>query len=588
LICGLKKRENKIQLQANKINGRHSYVIEYYNKARAGTEALKLASSDIKAQVAKGEIIVIGQELRQALENIIDDLENPEWYYDTADAELRQEFIETFCRHTKSPFYGQPFILELWEKAVIEAFYSFKSVATGQRRFKKCILLIARKNGKSTLCAALALTELMVNGGGIDIVCSSNDDAQADIIFQEIDNMRVQFDPRGRRTHKNLKGIFNLRNKSTVKKLSDRTRNKEGRNIDYAYIDEVHEMITNVIAKSIEQSQSTKDEPGLWEITTEGFENDGYLDHELVYARKVLNRKLEDPTLLVWLYTQDSEVEIWQDDNTHYKSNPSLGLVKKPSYLQEQIRKAKQTQADRVFTLAKDFNVKQNNAAAWLMEEDYINTATYDMEDFKGCIAVGGVDLAETTDLACAKVMIIKPGSSTKYVLTKYFIPEAKIEKGEEEDKKNYLQWAREGLIEVTPGNENDFSIITKWFVKLYKTWGIRFFKIGYDNALAKYWVTEMEDIGFDMEKVPQKPDALSEPMKLVEEDLKSKYVNYNNNPIDKWCLGNTAIKINNLGQIMPVKVEDRRTRRIDGAVALIIANAIYIRHRTDYLNLVR
>lgn len=585
---GYEAGKNKVEIQQNRINGRHSYLLEYYNKAKAGFEALKTAPADINGLIERGEIVIIGQELWIELENLIDDLDNPEYYYESDDAELRQEFIETFCRHTKSPFYGKPFILELWEHAVIETFYSFKWAETGQRRFKKCILLIARKNGKSTLCAGLALSELMVNIGGVDIVCSSNDDAQADIIFQEIENMREQFDPKGKRTHKNLKGIFNLKNKSTVKKLSDRTRNKEGRNIDYAYIDEVHEMTTNVIAKSIEQSQSTKDEPGLWEITTEGFVNDGYLDKSLVYARKVLNKQVDDPTLLVWLYTQDSEVEIWQDENTHYKSNPSLGLVKKPRYLREQIRKAQQTQADRVFTLAKDFNIKQNNAAAWLMEEDYINPATYNMEEFRGCVAIGGVDLAETTDLACAKVLITKPGDSTKYVLTKYFIPEAKIEKGEIEDKKNYLQWAREGLIEVSPGNENDFSLITKWFVQLFKTWGIRFFKIGYDNALAKYWVSEMEDIGFDMERVPQKPEAMSEPMKLVEEDLKSKYINYNDNPIDRWCLGNTAIKVNSLGQIMPVKVEDTRTRRIDGAVALIIANAIYIRHRTDYLNLVR
>ena len=149
----------------------------------------------------------------------------------------------------------------------------------------------------------------------------------------------------------------------------------------------------------------------------------------------------------------------------------------------------------------------------------------------------------------------MKPGSNVKYVLTKYFIPEAKIEKGEAEDKKNYLQWAREGLIEVSPGNENDFSLITKWFVKLFKTWGIRFFKIGYDNALAKYWVTEMSDIGFDMEMVKQNYDSMSEPAKLVEEDLKSKYINYNDNPIDRWCFGNTAIKVNNLGQIMLVSV---------------------------------
>jgi phage terminase large subunit-like protein len=222
------------------------------------------------------------------------------------------------------------------------------------------------------------------------------------------------------------------------------------------------------------------------------------------------------------------------------------------------------------------------------MHEDYQNDATYNMEDFKGCVAVAGVDLAETTDLACAKAIIIKPGSGVKYVITKYFIPEAKLLKGEEQDKKDYKQWAKEGLIEVSPGNENDFRLITKWFVNLYKTWGIKFFKIGYDNAMAKYWVTEMEDIGFELDRVPQTPDGMSEPMKLLEDDLKSKLVNYNNNPIDRWCYSNTAIKVNNRGQMMPIKVDDTRTKRIDGTVANIIANAVYLKYRSDYLNLVR
>lgn len=579
---------NRVDLQNNQIKGKHSFLLEYYNKALKGDEAISSAPFDIPGLIVSGDIVILGHELKQQLENLIEDLESDDFYYDTYDAEDRVDFIENFCRHTKSPFYGKPFILELWEKAVIEAFYSFKWADTRQRRFTKCILLIARKNGKSTLCAALALTELMVNEGGVDIVCSSNDDAQADLIFQETENMRVQFDPRGRRTHKNLKGIFNLLNSSTVKKLSDRTKNKEGRNIDFAYIDETHEMQTNVIFKSIEQSTGTKDEPGIWEVTTEGFVVDGFLDKELVYARKVLDREIDDPALLVWIYTQDNENEIWSDPNSHYKSNPSLGPIKKHSYLNRQIKKAQQSNTDRVFTLSKDFNIKQNNAAAWLMEADYTNPETYNMEDFKGCVAIGGVDLAETTDLACAKIMIMRPGDHKKFIIQKYFIPEAKIAKGEKEDKKNYLQWAKEGLIEVSPGNENDFSLITKWFVKLYKTWGIRFYKIGYDNALAKYWVNEMEDIGFDMEKVQQNYDSMSEPAKLVEEDLKSGYVNYNNNEIDRWCYSNAAIKVNNLGQIMLVKVEGQSSNRIDGAVAHVIATAMYIRHRTDYLNLVR
>jgi phage terminase large subunit-like protein len=428
----------------------------------------------------------------------------------------------------------------------------------------------------------------MVGLGGIDIVCSSNDDAQADLIFQEVANMREGLDPKSRRTHKNLRGIFHRRAKSTIKKLSDKTRNKEGRNIDYAYLDEVHEMETNVIGKSIEQSQSTKDEPGLWQITTEGFVNDGYLDKELKYARAVMAGDIEDPTLLVWLYTQDSEVEIWQDERSWAKSNPSLGVIKKRDYIQGQLRKAQHDKTERVFTLAKDFNIKQNNAAAWLSEAEVTNRTKCRVEEFRGAVAIGAADLSETTDLTCAKVLIMRKGDPKKYFLTKYFIPEAKVAAGEIEDKKNYLEWAKEGLVEITPGNENDFSLVTKWFVDLYKTYGIRCFKVGYDNALAKFWVDEMEELGFDMERIRMDKFSLSNPMKLVEADLRSQLLIYNDNPIDRWCLGNTALKVDSLGLIMPVKVNDMKNRRIDGAVTKIIAYAAYMRYRTDYLNLVR
>lgn len=448
--------------------------------------------------------------------------------------------------------------------------------------------MVARKNGKSTMCAGLSLSEFFCGNGGADIICSSNDDSQASIIFNEIANMCEWSPVLKKRSHKNLKGIFNLKTKSTIKKLSDRTRNKEGRNIDFAILDESHEMKDNVIAKSIEQSQSTKDEPIFVNITTEGFVNDAYLDKELKYAREVLNKDREDETLLTWLYTQDSENEIWQDKSTWQKSNPSIGKIKKHKYIRDQIRKAQADKAERVFMLAKDFNIKQNNSEAWLMEAEYVNEATFNIEDFRGCVGLGGVDLSETTDLTCAKALIMKKGCSKKYILTKYFIPESKVKQGSQEDKKNYLEWAKKGLIEITPGNENDYSLITAWFIRLYKQYNIRIIKVGYDNWNAKYWIKEMEEVGFDCEKVRMDMNTLSGPMKLVEADLKSKLINYNNNEIDRWCLGNTAMKIDNLGRIMPVKVNDLKNRRIDGSVTLIIVYAIYMRYRTEFLDMVR
>lgn len=551
-----------------------------------------------KCAIDRGEIIA-GQELTQLLNNLVADLENPDYMYDTSDAHFRIEFIETFCRHTKSPFYGKPFLLELWEKAFIEVFYSFKWSDEGYyryyeeyppkpnlRRFKKAILLIARKNGKSTLCAALCLTELMVGTGGNDIVCSSNDDSQADLIFGEINNMREQFDPKGKRTHKNLKGIYNQKNRSRIFKISDKTRNKEGRNIDGAILDESHEMKTNVIAKSIDQSQSTKDEPWFINITTEGFVNDGYLDQELKYAREVLEGEQEDATLLAWLYTQDSEQEVWQDPKSWQKSNPSLGSIKKVKYIKDQIRKAQKDKAERVFMLSKDFNIKSNNAAAWLLAEEIRNSKdeTFELEEMRGRVAIGGVDLSKSGDLACARALFIKDGK--KYTVSQYFIPQTKLLNLSKEDEDKYKEWVRQGRITISDGNENDFSHVTAWFVKLVKEYGIRFLKIGYDKWSAVYWAKEMEDLGFDTVRVVQDWGPMSEPMRLVEADLRSDLIYYNDDSLDRWCLENTAIAVNSKLEQMPVKIQGKEDKKIDGAVTLIICYRVYLDNRSDFLRL--
>ena len=131
-------------------------------------------------EIQRGEILV-GQELRQMLDRLIDDLTT--YVYDTAEADERIDFMEHCVRLTKSPFYGQPMILMDWQKAFIEALYSFK-MPDGTDRFRRALLLIARKNMKSEMCSGLGLTEMVVGNAGADIVCSSNDDMQANILYE--------------------------------------------------------------------------------------------------------------------------------------------------------------------------------------------------------------------------------------------------------------------------------------------------------------------------------------------------------------------------------------------------------------------
>ena len=545
------------------------------------------------AKIEAGEIIV-GRELWQELNNLKEDFLNDAYIYDTQDALLRMDFMEKCVRLTKSPYYNKPMVLMLWQKAFIEAVYSFKMSDNTLRRFKKVILLIARKNTKSETCSALGLSEFFLGNAGADIVCSSNDDGQASLIYDAIDTMRLLIDPEQLDSKRNQRFILNKVNNSKIFKLSDRTRNKEGRNIDIAFLDESHEMKDNVIAKSVEQSQSLKDEPLFINLTTEGFIVDGYLDEELTKARKIIKGE-EDGIAAIrtlpWFYTQDSEQEVWQNRASWVKSNPTLGIVKKWSYLDEQVDLARNSKADRIFVLCKDFNIKQNSAQSWLNLEDYDYKAVYNLEDFRGAVVLGAVDLSETTDLTSAKVLMMKPEDKTKYIYTMYFIPESKLEDSDDRNAgAKYSEWARAGLLTITEGNDIDLSKVADWFYSLYKDYGIKLWRCGYDQKFAKDFLNRMEYYGWtkendELEIILQNAQTLSNAIKLLESDLTHQLVNYNDNDIDKWCYKNACLQVDKLGQCLIIKNE--RSKRIDGAVCNAILYEMYRRHRTEWQQMI-
>ena len=539
-------------------------------------------------KVMSGEIIA-GMELKDELSKLMSELDSDRYVYDCTDADLRMEFMESVVRLTKSPFYGQPMKLMLWQKAFISAMYGFKMSEDLTDRFRRVLLLIARKNTKSETCSGLALTELITGNDGSDIVCSSNDDNQANILYEAINTMRLMIDPKQKDTWKNQQHIKCTFNGSKVFKLSDRTRNKEGRNIDFAIVDEVHEMKDNVIIKSIEQSQSLKPNPKLILITTEGFVNGGFLDEELVKARKILNG--EDDSIsaeryLPWLYTQDSEQEVWQDPESWVKSNPTLGIVKRWDYLQEQVDAARRSKADRMFTLSKDFNFKVSNSEAWIMSELLDYSRVFSLDDFRNSMVVGGVDLAETTDMCSAKILLLKPNDPTKYIHQMFWIPESKLKASDDKESgAKYEEWARQGLIRITEGNEVDVSAVADWFFELYKEHSIRLFKCGYDQRFAKEFLKRMEEYGFDTEMIYQNRYVLSNPMRLVEADIRDQSIAFNDNEIDKWCLQNTSVQVFDTGHIMPVKIKGQASRRIDGTLSLIMCYEMLRRYKTELMN---
>lgn len=568
------------------------YLEEYYTKIKAGE-------------------IIVGRELMLQLEMIMSDIEAGSVTFDTADSDKRIKFIEQECKHYEAPHAGKPFLLMLWQKAFIEAIFAIKiydeELQRLVRKYQDVLFLVGRKNGKTPAIGAISLSEWFCGEMGKKILCSSNDYEQADLMFQAINAMREESHKLRRCTRKNIKGIFfgnpkqkkktgkfSYQNKGSIRKLSAKTGAKEGRNIGVGAVDEVFEMKDDSLVMPIRQALSTQDEPLYFELTTEGFTDDGYLDHRLADARRVLSGELSRPRWLIWLYTQDSESEVWQDEQSWYKSNPGIGVIKKWSFLRQMVDEAKTSTSTRAFVLAKDFNIKQNSATAWLTESDIANPETFDPAIFKGRPYIGSLDYAETTDLCNAKALFPDWRTGKSYTLSMYFIPEAKADAVLEDakvfnpEKKDYREWAKRGLVTICPGSEVDALSVVKWFYSLYQIHKMVPFKIGYDNwhatdfkKLVKEYFGEeiLEDGRINMDFL-----SLSGPMRMVESDLKAKKLIYGDNEIDRWCLKNTSFKTNNLGMIMPVKLHGQSKNRIDGTLGFIIAYAAYSRCKSEYI----
>ena len=542
-------------------------------------------------KVFSGEIIA-GTELKRMLKILKADRESGKYIFDTKYSELRIEFIETFCRQGKAPFYNKTPKLMLWQKAFLTALYSFyrkdKDGNKGLLRFQKALLLIARKNGKSALASFDGFAELAIGQGGQFICCGSNDDKQASLIFNEVKGLSKRAEKTPKRFHCNLTTVKNNKNDNEVFKMSARTRDKDGRQISKAFLDEIHNARDNELYMSIWQSMSIAEEPLLIMLTTEGFVNGGLLDKELNYVRSILRGEIEDDTYLAFLYTQDSENEIWQDKRTWLKSNPSLNVVKKASYLEANLNKAKIDKETRMHVLCKDFNIHQNNAQSWLMYEDYMyKTEHFELEDLRGAYMVCGVDLSSTTDMTAVQCVVMKPNDNTKYIVSKYFIPERKLYDSDDKTAgAKYEEWAQQGLVHICEGNEVDTDEVVNWIEYLVIDCGINLFKCGYDVRLSKSFVNAMItrlDGKSTLEIIPQASKFLSEPTKLLEADLKARIVNYNENPVNQWCFSNAQIKLDQFGRIMIIKIQEQARRRIDGAVALIIAYATLRMYKTEF-----
>lgn len=530
--------------------------------------------------------IVACEKMKRVSEILMEQYLAPnEFHFDAEIAKRHTDFIEKFCK-LPSGNLGAPLKLELYQKARLQALFGFVD-DNNLRQFNECLIIEGRKNGKTTETAAVEL-DLLLNDkeGAPQIFNIATMLDQAKLGFNACHKMMMQNPTLTKWIKKRASDLYCNINYGFIKALASNSNSLDGLDAHGAVIDELAAIKNRDIYDLIKQAMGARKQPLLFCITTNGFVRDGIFDAQYEYATHILDGSAPNKRFLPFIYELDKEEE-WTVESSWIKANPGIDTVKSREYLREMVQKAKDDPSFKPTVLVKDFNLKQTSASAWLTFDAIINEKSVDISYLEHSYAIGGCDLSATTDLTCATLLIRKPNDENVYALQHYFIPQSKIDALELTESKEapYKLWAEQGWLTINEGAAVDYEKVTEWFVEMVQKHDIRPLWVCYDRALSGYWVPSMENYGFDMEKTAQGPFTWSQPMKEMGAAFQEHKVIYNNNPILRWCLANTACKALNkdgIETIQPVKIQ--QNRRIDGTVSLLNAWVGYVKHYDEYI----
>ena len=535
-----------------------------------------------------------------------------EWEYSPDRARHISWFLEKYLKHSKGKWGGQLVELELHQKAKFAAGWGFVD-EFGNRQFQRVVNIVAKKNGKSFESSGVGLYGLTADGeSGPEIYSVATKRDQAKIIWNEAKSMRNKSEALKKRTRVTVSGIYFDSKDGKFEPLSSDSNSMDGLNVHYGLMDEIQQWRNgSALYSIIADGVSARDQPMIYITTTAGtVRNDIYDDlyEEMnLLLKKIVdpNEEVDDRTLPI-IYELDKKAE-WKNPKMWVKANPNLGVSKSLAYLEDRVKAVKADPKKLKNLLTKEFNIPETEESTWLDYSDINNRTTFtfhadglrvQVRDSDGEVigayerpmpdyAIGGFDLSIRGDLTAAVICWMYNGDPNLYVQPMFWMPEEQVEKHVQSDKQPYDIWVERGLIETSPGNQNDYKLIHAWFKKFRDEHGIYMFRIGYDPWQSTYVVDEMKETFGDscMQGVRQGAITFGMPMATIEKMFQAHRIIYNDNAVLKYNLMVTSVTEDRNGNLMPVK-KKKNTQRVDGTFALLNAWTQMQENKESYMEL--
>ena len=555
---------------------RKNYIYAYYQGIKDGS-------------------IVVGRWVRLVYEYLVTGLENKDFSFDQKKANAAIEWIEAHCFHTEGPLAPGPLKLELWQKALVSAIFGIVD-DKGNRQFREVLLVVARKNGKSLLAAAIANYIFRVDGGyGSKVYCLAPKLDQADIIYNSVWHM-ITLDPewqqareiasekdehnkkinddsmvaRHRQSDLYIPGI-----NAMCKKIAFSAKKSDGFNPSLCVCDEVAAWEGDRGLKQYEVMKSgmgARPEGLLLICTTSGYVNDSIYDELVKRATRFLQGGSKEKRLLPVMYMID-DLDAWNDINELRKSIPNLGVSVSVDFMLEEIAIAEGSLSKKAEFIVKYCCIKQNSSLAWLPAQTVEKAcgAPLNLEDFRNTYCVGGIDLSQTRDLTACLAVIEREGRLN--VFAQFFLPVEKLEEATQRDGVPYGIYVQRGLLKLSGDNLIDYHDCFEWFRMLVEQYQIFPLQTGYDRYSAQYLIQDMKAYGFHVDDVFQ-GENLYGVIQETEGLLEDGRINIGDNDLLKIHLLNSAIKMSvERGRGKLVKLTP--SVHIDGAAALLDAMCV-------------
>jgi phage terminase large subunit-like protein len=484
--------------------------------------------------------------------------------------------------------------LEPWQAWLQATVFGWKHAATGLRRFKSVLILVPRKNAKSTLGAVnlnLALTIDQEGGAEVYSAATTRDQAKvsAEIAWEMAKRTHAFREHFGIRIGaKTTRTIEVPETASKFMPLSADAHSLDGLNVYFALIDELHAHKTRAVYDVLETATGARSQPMLYAITTAGNDVHGICYEKLEYGRKVLDGTVDDDEFFVVEYTID-EGDDWQDERTWAKANPNLGVSVSLDDLKRKAKQAKLSPAARDNFLTKHLNVWVTSSSPCLSIEGWKAgqstgwAPSLDVPELHHEPCWVGIDLAKKVDL-CALTFAFPPtpGRPRWRWLQRIWTPADTLRERAIRDKVPYGKWVEQGWLIAHPGTSIDTRVVLDEILKARDLYDLQL--IGFDPWHADTIIDSLKsDHGFADEMVmavPQTYAGMSAGCLYVQARVLAGEIDAGGCPVTANAVACAVANVDGKENLMFAK--GKSTGRIDPLISGAVATSLWVRYKPE------